>query len=163
MEKHNSDFLKHLSEKTFYWQKRTLRPNISKKVFHIKSAEFLTYRIPLADFLRVLMLIDKAPLFVRPKISLTGYVEGYWVYDVNMFTKEKELVLLFGKDNLPKGYTLKDLFNVLCHSKKNREMMQILPKEESIKSEFEEYCYWILYRGPVILTGFFCWHFIKNI
>jgi hypothetical protein len=43
----------------------------------------------------------------------------------------------------------------LCHSKKNREMMQILPKEESIKSEFEEYCYWILYRGPVILTGFF--------
>jgi hypothetical protein len=141
MEKHNSDFLKHLSEKTFYWQEETLGPNMSRKGFHTKSATFLAYRIPQADFLRVLTLIGKEPLFVRPKTSLTGYVEGYWVYDVNMFTKEKELVLLFGKDNLPKGYNIKDLFDILCHSKKNRELMQILPKEEPIKSEFEEYCY----------------------
>ena len=141
MEKHNRDFLQQLSGKTFYWQEGTLRPNMGRKVFHTKSATFLRYKISQADFLRVINLITKEPLFVRPKISLMGYVEGYWVYDINMFTKEKELVLLFGKENLPKGYTLKDLFDTLCHSKKNREMMQILPKEESIKSEFEEYCY----------------------
>ena len=140
MEKQNREFLQQLSERTFYWQKGTLQPNMSGKAFITKSAEFLTYRISKAEFLRVIALIAKEPLFVRPKISLTGYVEGYWIYDINMFTKEKGLVFLFGEENLPKGYAIKDLFDILCHSKTNREIFQMLPREKPIKSEFEEYC-----------------------
>jgi len=141
MQTQNKLFLQKLSEKTFYWQDRTLRPNMSTKTFHGKAAEFKKYEILPVDFRKVLAIIATERLFVRPKISLMGYVEGYWVYDVNMFTKEKELVFLFGEENLPRGYTLKDLFDELCHSKTNREIMQILPKEQSIKSEFEEYRY----------------------
>lgn len=141
MEKQNKDFLQQLSKKTFYWQDRTLRPNMSKKTIYTKSAEFHKYKIFLADFRKVLSIIAKELLFVRPKISLMGYVEGYWVYEINMFAKEKELVLLFGEEQLPQGHTLKSLFDVLCHSKANRQMLQILPKEQTIKSKFEEYRY----------------------
>lgn len=141
MEKESYIFLQRLAEKTFYWQDITLHPSMSMKKFQSKSAEFKKYKIIPADFRKVLAIISKEPLFVRPKISLMGYVEGYWVYEINMFSKEKELVLLFGEEQLPGGHTLKSLFDVLCHSKSNRQMFQILPKEEKIKSEFEEYSY----------------------
>lgn len=141
MEKEHYIFLQRLAKKTFYWQDITLRPNMSRKTFQSKSAEYKKYKIISADFEKILAIIAKEPLFVRPKLSMMGYVEGYWVYEVNMFVKEKELVLLFGKEQLPREHTLKSLFDVLCHSKTNRQMLQILPKEEKIKSEFEEYCY----------------------
>ena len=141
MEKQDKEFLKQLSDKTFYWQDDILQPNMNEKPFNGKSAEFKKYRIPKADFRKVLTIIAKEPLFVRPKTSLPGYIEGYWVYDVNMITKEKKLVLLFGEENIPRAYTVKNLFDLLCHSKTNREIIQILPREQPIKSEFEEYRY----------------------
>jgi hypothetical protein len=141
MQVQNKLFLKKISEKTFYWKDCTLRPPMSGKIIHRELVEFKKCDILLVDFRKVLAIIATEHLFVRPLTSILGYVEGYWVYDIDMLTKEKELVFVFGEINLPRGYTLKDLFDKLCHSKTNREIMQILPKEQRIKSEFEEYSY----------------------
>ena len=122
-------------------QNRFFLRELSERTFDGKSAEFKKYEMLAVDFRKVLAIIAKELFFVRPKLSITGYIEGYLVYEVNILTKKKELIFLFGEENLPRGYTLKNLFDEICHSKKNRELLRMLPREKSIKSEFEDYYY----------------------
>ncbi|HBB04056.1 TPA: hypothetical protein DCZ39_04135 [Patescibacteria group bacterium] len=138
----NLSFLKALNEKTVKWNTGTLTPNLSGRSFQITHSEFTSYKIPKSDFKKVLEIVREECLLFLPHTTLTGFIDGYGVHDL-----DGQLVLLFGEQNIPKdcGFTLKKIFNSVFRSEQNLEIYKILENEATIvctmHETFEQYCY----------------------
>ena len=138
--KENIDFLKNLHFKTTNIVSSTLTTNISKTTYRSSIVYFRNYVITNEDFEKIFKIIQEELLLIIPKENLMGFVDGYTIYGL-----DGELILMFGKENLPKGKDLTKIFDY-CHTEQNKLILNELQKKKKwryfqIKDKFEDYDY----------------------
>lgn len=132
--------LKGLLAQTTITRPTSFTPNMSGRTIYGERLDFTDFKIQPGDFERVLESIQQQRLLIYPKESMMGWVEGYYLYDINMLTKEAVMVMAFSDKNIPPSHTLESLFP-LCRNQRNLELLSFLKGWQPIKQKYTDYDY----------------------